>query len=53
MNNLYGNPKYKKLIKQLKKKLKVLQIEYKDDMSIADMREMTDMSVKRIYSEEH
>ncbi|MDB4752535.1 sulfatase [Winogradskyella sp.] len=53
MNNLYGNPKYKKLIKELKKKLKVLQVEYKDDMSLVDMREMTDMSVKRIYSEEH
>ena len=53
MNNLYNNPKYKKLIKQLKKKLKALQVEYKDDMSLGEMRRMTDIVIERIYNEEN
>jgi len=53
MNNLYGNPKYKKLIKQLKKKLKALQVEYKDDMSLDEMRNMTDIVIERVYNEEN
>ena len=53
MNNLYANPKYKKLIKQLKKKLKALQVEYKDDMSLDEMRKMTDIVIERVYNEEN
>lgn len=53
MNNLYANPKYKKLIKQLKKKLKALQVEYKDDMSLDEMRRMTDIVIERVYNEEN
>ena len=53
MNNLYNDSKYKNLIKALKKKLKVLQIQYQDDMSLNEMREMTDMVVERIYNEEN
>jgi arylsulfatase A-like enzyme len=53
MNNLYANPKYKKLIKQLKKKLKALQVEYKDDMSLDEMRQMTDVVIERVYNEEN
>lgn len=53
MNNLYENAKYKNLIGALKKKLKDLQVSYKDDMSLSEMREMTDMVVERIYSEEN
>ena len=53
MNNLYKDPKYKNLIKALKKKLKLLQIQFQDDMSLNEMREMTDMVVERIYNEEN
>jgi len=53
MNNLYNNPMYKKLIKQLKKKLKALQVEYKDDMSLDEMRRMTDIIIERVYNEEN
>ena len=53
MNNLYANPEYKKLIKQLKKKLKALQVEYKDDMSLDEMRRMTDIVIERVYNEEN
>ncbi|MDA0317639.1 MAG: sulfatase [Bacteroidetes bacterium] len=53
MNNLYNNPIYKKLIKQLKKKLKALQVEYKDDMSLDEMRRMTDIVIERVYNEEN
>ena len=53
MNNLYGISKYKRLTKRLKEKLKSLQSKYKDDMSLEDMREMTDMVVERIYNEEN
>ena len=53
MNNLYENVKYKNLIGALKKKLKGLQTSYKDDMSLSEMREMTDMVVERIYNEEN
>jgi hypothetical protein len=53
MNNLYGQSKYKKLTKLLKKKLKALQVKHKDDMSLEAMREMTDRVVERVYSEEN
>ena len=53
MNNLYGNSNYNTLIKKLKKRLKKLQRQYKDDMNLEEMREMTDMTVERIYNEEN
>ena len=53
MNNLYGKLSYERIIKKLKKKLKKLQVKYKDDMSIDEMRKMTDMVVERIYNEEN
>ena len=53
MNNLYGNSNYNTLIKKLKKRLKKLQRQYKDDMNLEEMREMTDMVVERIYNEEN
>ena len=53
MNNLYGNSNYNTLIKKLKKRLKKLQRQYKDDMTLEEMREMTDMIVERIYNEEN
>ena len=53
MNNLYNNSIYKKLIKQLKKKLKALQVEYKDDMSLDEIRRMTDIVIERVYNEEN
>ena len=53
MNNLYGNSNYNTLIKKLKKRLKKLQRQYKDDMTLEEMREMTDMTVERIYNEEN
>ena len=53
MNNLYNNLNYKSLIKKLKNKLKSLQKEYKDDMSLDEMRKMTDVVIERIYNEEN
>jgi len=53
MNNLYNNLNYKTLIKKLKNKLKSLQKEYKDDMSLDEMRQMTDVVIERIYNEEN
>ncbi len=53
MNNLYGNSNYNTLIKKLKKRLKKLQKQYKDDMTLEEMRQMTDMIVERIYNEEN
>jgi hypothetical protein len=37
----------------LKKKLKALQVEYKDDMSLDEMRQMTDVVIERVYNEEN
>ena len=53
INNLYGKFKYNKLVKFLKKKLKKLQIQYNDDMSLDEMRAMTDVVVERVYNEEN
>ena len=53
INNLYGKVKYKKLVKHLKKKLKKLQIRYDDDMTLDEMRAMTDVVVERVYNEEN
>jgi arylsulfatase A-like enzyme len=51
MNNLYGKPGYEQITANLKQKIKSLQKQYKDDMSLEEMRAMTDVVVKRIYSE--
>jgi hypothetical protein len=51
MNNLYGKPGYEKITASLKQKIKSLQKQYKDDMSLEEMRAMTDVVVKRVYSE--
>jgi hypothetical protein len=53
VNNLYENVKYKKLIKKLKKKLKALQIKYKDNIGLDEMRKMTDIVIERVYNEEN
>ena len=53
MNNLYKNPMYKTLIKKLKIKLKELQKEFNDDMSLKEMREMTDVVIERVYNEDN
>ena len=51
MQNLYGKPGYEKITANLKQKIKSLQKQYKDDMSLEEMRAMTDVVVKRVYSE--
>ena len=51
MNNLYGKPGYEKITANLKQKIKSLQKQYKDNMSLEEMRAMTDVVVKRVYSE--
>jgi hypothetical protein len=51
MNNLYGKPGYEQITANLKQKIKSLQKQYKDDMSLEEMRAMTDVVVKRVYSE--
>jgi len=53
MNNLYGQKGYEELTQNLKKKIKELQIEYKDDMSLEEMRAMTDIVIERVYNEEN
>ena len=53
MNNLYKNSMYKTLIKKLKIKLKELQKEFDDDMSLKEMREMTDVVIERVYNEDN
>ena len=51
LNNLYGLKEYDEIISQLKLRLSELQAEYKDDMSLEDMRKMTRMRIKRVYNE--
>ena len=53
MVNLYGNSGTKKLTQKLKNKIKELQVEYKDDMSLEEMRAMTDIVIDRVYNEEN
>ena len=50
MNNIY-NESSQELISNLKAKLKELQIEYKDDGSLEEMKLMTDTVIKRVYNE--
>ena len=51
LNNLYGTDGYRDITKDLKGKLKKLQLKYKDDMSLEEMRKMTDSRIKRVYTE--
>ena len=51
LNNLYGKDGYDNIIKDLKEKLKMLQVKYNDDMSLEEMRKMTDTRIKRVYTE--
>ena len=51
INNLYGKQGYDDIIEDLKQELKKLQSKYKDDMSLEDMRKMTDTRIKRVYTE--
>ena len=51
LNNLYGKEGYAKITKDLKSKINQLQVKYKDDMSLDEMRKMTDTRKKRVYTE--
>ena len=51
LNNLYGTDGYSDITEDLKEKLKKLQSKYKDDMSLEEMRKMTDTRIKRVYKE--
>ena len=51
MNNLYGAAGYENITATLKDKIKELQKQYKDDMSLEEMRAMTDININRVYSE--
>ena len=51
MNNLYGKVGYESITADLKTKIKALQKEYKDDMSLEEMKAMTDIKIKRVYQE--
>ena len=51
LNNLYGKDGYNNITEDLKEKLKKLQSKYKDDMSLEEMRKMTDTRIKRVYTE--
>ena len=42
-----------KSLKKLKKKLKALQIKYKDNIGLDEMRKMTDIVIERVYNEEN
>ena len=50
MNNIYATSP-KELIDDLKQQLLSLQKEYKDDISIKEMKIMTDTVIKRVYNE--
>ena len=50
MNNIYKSES-DKLISDLKAQLKSLQIEYKDNFTIEEMKLMTDTVIKRAYNE--
>ena len=51
MNNLYGKEGYEEITAELKTKIKELQVQYNDDMSLEDMRTMTDTVIRRVYKE--
>lgn len=51
MNNLYGKQGYEEITETLKAKIKELQVEFNDDMSLDEMRAMTDVVIERVYNE--
>tara|TARA_B100001996_G_scaffold374493_1_gene353200 strand:- start:1365 stop:2939 length:1575 start_codon:yes stop_codon:yes gene_type:complete len=51
LENLYNLDEYQEIVADLKIRLKELQVEYKDDMSLEDMRKMTKIRIKRVYNE--
>ena len=53
MENLYGTSGTERLTQKLKNKIKKLQVEYKDDMTLEEMRMMTDIVIERVYNEEN
>jgi hypothetical protein len=53
MENLYGTSGTKKLTRRLKNKIMELQVQYKDNMSLEDMRAMTDIVIERVYNEDN
>jgi len=52
MNNLYKKEGYEELTAVLKKRLKELQVEYKDNVDLNEMRAMTDLVIERVYTDE-
>jgi len=46
LKNLYGLPEYDNLVEELKLKLKDLQVEYGDDISLEEMRLITEHSLR-------
>jgi hypothetical protein len=50
MHNIYSEAP-ESLIKTLKKELKRLREEYKDDSSLEQMKKMTDTIIRRVYNE--
>ena len=53
MDNLYGKEGYEEITATLKKRIKELQKEFNDDMSLDEMRAMTDVVIERVYNEEN
>jgi hypothetical protein len=50
LNNLYGKEGFEEITNDLKVKIIQLQVKYKDDMSLDEMRKMTDTRIKRVYN---
>ena len=51
MNNLYGDPDYQQVVTALRTNLVKLQIKYKDNMTLEEMKAMTDVKIQRVYQE--
>ncbi len=51
VRNLYGQSGYETITAELKQQIKILQKQYKDDMSLEEMRAMTDARIKRVYGQ--
>ena len=51
MNNLYGKQEYDSITNSLKQRIKELQVEFDDTMTLKEMRAMTDVVIKRVYNE--
>ena len=49
LNNIYAEAKNKELISKLKTRLSELKKEYKMDLSLEEMRKMTDIRIDRRY----